>query len=114
MPSLNRGLKETGNGGMVKMKMVIIVYNEAIDAEVMDSLAECAIKNYTKITGVFGRGDKSGTHFGTDIWPGRNNLLYVACDDAGCKKILTSVAQLRKTLASEGLKAFVWELESVT
>ena len=60
------------------MKMVMLVYNEALDNEVMEILDSCAVKNYTKITEVFGCGASSGTHLGTDIWPGRNNLLYVA------------------------------------
>ncbi|MFH1440969.1 MAG: PG0541 family transporter-associated protein, partial [Candidatus Omnitrophota bacterium] len=60
------------------MKMVMVVYNEAIDMEVMEILESCALKNYTKVTGVYGRGETSGVHLGSDVWPGRNNILYVA------------------------------------
>ena len=96
------------------MKMVMIVYNEALDNEVMEILGYCAMKNYTKITGVFGCGISSGTHSGTDIWPGRNNLLYVACEEKESKKIIASVKEIRKSLGAEGIKAFLMPLEEMT
>jgi len=96
------------------MKMVMIVYNEAMDMEVMEGLGHCEVKNYTKITGVFGKGATSGTHLGNDIWPGRNNMLYIACQEAEAKQILSCVKELRKTLGHEGIKAFVLPLEELT
>lgn len=96
------------------MKMVMITYNEAIDTEVMEALEHCALKNYTKISGVFGRGTTSGTHLGNDIWPGRNNILYVACEEKSAKQMLTKVRELRKKLGREGIKAFVLSVEEVT
>ncbi|MBU4251953.1 MAG: hypothetical protein KKC39_06255 [Candidatus Omnitrophica bacterium] len=96
------------------MKMVMITYNEALDNEVMEILGDCALKNYTKITGVFGCGTSSGTHLGTDIWPGRNNILYVACEEVVGKQIIVSVRQLRKSLGAEGVKAFLMPLEETT
>ena len=96
------------------MKMVILAYNEALDNEVMEILESCLMKNYTKITGVFGCGTSSGTHLGTDIWPGRNNILYVACEETVGKKIIAAVRQLRKSLGVEGLKAFLMPIEEIT
>jgi nitrogen regulatory protein PII len=96
------------------MKMVMVVYNEAVDNEVMEILESCALKNYTKVTGVFGCGASSGTHLGTDIWPGRNNILYVACEEAVGKKIIVAVRQLRKSLGAEGIKAFLMPVEELT
>jgi hypothetical protein len=96
------------------MKMVMISYNEAIESEVMDSLAGCALKNYTKITDTYGSGLTSGTHLGNDIWPGKNNILYVACEDREAKQLLFRVKELRKTLGAEGVKAFLLPLEDMT
>lgn len=92
----------------------MLVYNEALDNEVMEILENCLMKNYTKLTGVFGCGTSSGTHLGTDIWPGRNNILYVACEEAVGKKIIASVKQVRKNLGVEGIKAFLMPLEDLT
>ncbi len=95
-------------------KMVMISYNEAIDAEVMEILTECALKNYTKVLGVFGRGTTSGVHLGNDIWPGRNNILYVACENQDAKKLLAKIKDARKTLGTEGIKAFILSIEELT
>lgn len=96
------------------MKMVMISYNEAIDDEVMEALGNCSLKNYTRVTEVFGKGTASGTHLGNDIWPGRNTILYVACDPAHAKQLLACVRELRASLGSEGIKAFSWNLEDIT
>jgi len=96
------------------MKMVMIAYNEAIDDEVMVTLQDCAIKNYTKISGVFGKGATSGTHLGDDIWPGRNNILYVSCQENEADQLVSRVRELRKKMGKEGVKAFVWGLDEVT
>lgn len=91
--------------------MAMIVYNEALDDEVMEALNKCASNNYTKVTGVFGKGNASGTHLGNDIWPGRNNILYIACEEKEAKELLSAVNSLRKNLGKEGVKAFVLPLE---
>ena len=96
------------------MKMVMISYNEAIDIEVMETLESCALKDYTKIEGTYGRGFASGTHLGTDVWPGRNNILYVACPEKEAGQLFSSIIMLRKRLGKEGIKAFVWNLENIT
>ena len=95
-------------------KMVMIVYNEAINMEVMEVLGNCGLKNYTKITGVFGKGTTSGTHLGNDVWPGRNNILYVACEEKETKQLLFCIRELRKKLGYEGIKAFLLPVEEVT
>ena len=96
------------------MKMVMITYNEAIDQEVMEALGQCGIKNYTKIFAAYGKGETSGTHLGDDIWPGRNNILYVVCKEDEAKKLLSVINTLRKTLGKEGVKAFVLPVEDLT
>jgi len=95
-------------------KMVMISYNEAIDAEVMEVLAGCGLKNYTKILATFGRGTTSGVHLGNDIWPGRNNILYIACEEKEAKEILSCIKELRKKLGKEGIKAFILPVEEAT
>ncbi|MBU0547212.1 MAG: hypothetical protein KJ710_04445 [Candidatus Omnitrophica bacterium] len=96
------------------IKMVMLIYNEAIDDEIMETLESCGLENYTKIKEVFGKGATSGAHLGSDVWPGRNNILYVACRDAEVKQILICTNALRKELGKEGVKAFSWNIEEVT
>jgi len=92
----------------------MLVYNEAIDDEVTEVLNSCSLENYTKIKGVFGKGVSSGTHLGDDIWQGRNNILYVACQEAEAKQLFVCVNSLRKKLGKEGVKAFSWNIEQIS
>jgi len=94
--------------------MVMVVYNESIDLEVMEMLDKCGLCNYTKIKEAYGKGKTSGSHFGDDIWPGRNNILYVACSDKEAKVVLELVRNLRNSLGEEGIKAFSWDLNEIT
>jgi hypothetical protein len=97
------------------LKMVMVVYNEAIESDIVEALEkDCAMKSYTKIPGVFGRGSTSGTHLGNDIWPGRNNILYVACEEKQAKQIIACVRSLKSKLGHEGIKAFLLALEEAT
>jgi len=96
------------------MKMLMIVYNEALDNEVMEILENCVMKNYTKVSQVFGRGASSGTHLGNDIWPGLNNILYVVCEEAQAKEMLSGVRILKSKVGHEGVKAFVLPIEEIS
>jgi len=95
------------------MKMAIVVYNEAVDEEVMEMLITLGISSYTKINGVHGKGGSSGAHFGTDIWPGLNNLLYIACSAEQAESLLTGVGALREKIRHEGVKIFVLPLDKM-
>lgn len=97
-----------------ELRMVMISYNEAIDDDVIDILKNCNIKNYTKIVGTFGSGNSSGIHLGDDIWPGRNNILYIACEEAVARQLMIAVKEVRKKLSKEGIKAFILPLEEIS
>ena len=99
---------------MPSMNMVMIVYNEAAEGEVMDVLKGCGLENYTKLLGVYGKGASSGTHLGNDVWPGRNNLMYIACPQEKAKNLLTCIRGLRRKIGRDGVKAFVLPLEEMT
>ena len=96
------------------IKMVMVVYNEAIDSEVMDAFQRCGLKHYTKVVAVYGSGQSSGIHLGDDIWPGRNNILYVVCSKEESISLLAKVKDLRKSVGREGVKAFVLPVEDLT
>ena len=96
------------------LKMVMISYNSAIEIEVIEILEKSGIKNYTKWTGVHGKGQKSGSHFGSEIWPGINCVILSATQEENAGRLLASIRQLRTKLGKEGVKAFVWSLEEIT
>lgn len=99
---------------MTELKMVMISYNEAVDLEIMEALSSCGLKNYSKVMGVFGRGESSGAHLGNDIWPGRNNMVYVSCPDEAAGKLMKAIRDLRQKIGSEGVKAFLLPVEEIT
>lgn len=96
------------------MKMAVIVYNEAIDEEIMSALESCCINSFTKWQRVLGRGKSSGAHFDSGVWPGANNVCMAVIEDGKVAAILTQIKSLRKTLGKEGIKAFVLPVENLT
>ncbi|MFA5362170.1 MAG: PG0541 family transporter-associated protein [Candidatus Omnitrophota bacterium] len=95
------------------MKMVMIVYNEAIDDEVMGALTASGIENFTKWQRVLGQGKISGPHLDSSVWPGVNNVCMTVVEDGKVKPLLEQVKGLRKHLGKEGVKAFVLPVEEV-
>ncbi len=96
------------------MKMIMIVFNEAMEEEVLETLQNCRLRNFTRLNDVQGKGTSSGAHFGTDIWPGLNNLLFVAANEDDARQLTHCINQLRREMGSEGIKAFLWNLEEIT
>ncbi len=96
------------------MKMLMISYNSAINSDVMESLKCCGIENFTKWTQVQGKGRTSGPHFGNEIWPGENSVIFAAVEDNKVEELLPRIRELRSKLGKAGVKAFVWSLEEIT
>jgi len=96
------------------MKAVLIVHNVAIDEQVNEILVSVGVDCYTKLTNTLGKGRLSEPHLNTDVWPGVNYGTFVVTEKLKAKQILENVRQLRKKLGSEGVKAFMWEIEDIT
>ena len=96
------------------MKAVLIVHNEAIDKDVNEALDSVGISCYTKFTNVLGKGELSEPHLNTDVWPGTNYCTFVVTDQAKSREIMDKVRQMQEKLGSEGLKAFMWEIDDTT
>jgi len=96
------------------MKAVLIVHNAAIDEEVNEALASIGIKCYTKFTNTLGRGEISEPHLNSDIWPGINYGTFVVTEQPKAKEIMQQVRLMREKLGTEGIKAFMWEIDDIT
>ena len=96
------------------MKMAMISYNSAIETEVMEVMENCGVENFTRWRQVQGKGEISGAHFGTDVWPGENSVIFTAIADEKVKDLVKCIVKLRLKLGKEGVKAFVWDLLEVT
>jgi nitrogen regulatory protein PII len=95
------------------MKLVFIVYNAAIDEDVMEALARLGIEEYTKWPRLTGQGKTSGPHLDSAVWPGVNSALLIATDETEAQNLLKEVRSLKKKLAHEGIKAFLFPLEEI-
>ena len=93
--------------------MVMLIYNEAIDEEVLDSLQSCCIEHFTKWQRVLGKGQVSEPHLDTNVWPGANNVCIAVVDDKKVPPILSKIKELRQNLGKEGIKAFVLPVEEI-
>jgi nitrogen regulatory protein PII len=96
------------------MKAVLIVHNVAIDEEVSEALESAGINCYTKFTNTLGKGEISEPHLNTDVWPGTNCGTLVVTDKAKAKEVMDKVRRMRQTRDTEGIKAFMWEIDDVT
>jgi len=96
------------------MKAVLIVHNVAIDGEVNEAVESAGITCYTKFTNTLGKGELSEPHLNTDVWPGINYGTLVVTGEAKAKALMDGVRKLREKLASEGVKAFMWEIDELT
>jgi nitrogen regulatory protein PII len=96
------------------MKAVLIVHNAVIDTEVNEMLKSVGIECYTKFPNALGRGSLSEPHLDTEVWPGVNCGTLVVVADDRARAAMDAVRQLRETLGSEGIKAFLWPIEEIT
>lgn len=94
--------------------MIFIMYNIAINEEVMQILKNEGIEEYTRWERVTGCGKTSGPHLGNHIWPAVNSVLAVALEDDKKDKLIKQIKELRKKLGREGIKAFVLPVEEIT
>ena len=96
------------------MQMLMISFNRAISSEVMEILEKSGITGYTRWNQVQGKGKTSGSHFGTEVWPGENSVIFASAEDNQAETILLEVKDLRSRLGREGIKAFSWNLKAIT
>lgn len=96
------------------MKLVFLVYNAAIDEDVMEALESLGIEEYTKWPRLTGKGKSSGPHLDSATWPGVNSALLIATDNDKALSLLKEVRSLKEKLTHEGIKAFLLPLEEIS
>lgn len=93
------------------MKMVLVIYDAGIDEDLRGVLDEAQIDEYTKMVGATGTG-RTGHRFGTPIWPGTNNLLWIALPDARVATLVMQLDALKKSYVKPpALQVFVFPVE---
>lgn len=95
------------------MKGIFLVFNAAIEEEVMQALEKLGIECYTKFPDLHGKGRHSDPHLDTYIWPGTNHGLFMALEEEKKEELLAEIEALKLQYAKEGIKVFVFPLEAM-
>lgn len=74
--------------------MLIIVYDAGIDEAVTEIIENLGLPGYTKVFGAHGVGG-TGRKFGNPIWPGVNNLLYIAVAPEQAEQVRRALRDLQ-------------------
>jgi nitrogen regulatory protein PII len=98
------------------MKMLWVIYSEALDEEIITALEAAGVECFTRWTGVHGRGKKAGPRMDTTVWPGANNAAMFVLDDATAAKAMDVIRVIRAKAGAEGIsaKAFLMSVEEKT
>jgi hypothetical protein len=85
---------------------VFIIYDRAIDEEILETLSACCIEKYTRWHDASGVG-ASGPHLGDHIWPALNNVMMAVVEAEKKDEILGKVRALQEEFPFVGLRAVV-------
>lgn len=85
---------------------VLLLYDRAIDEEVLDALTACCIEHYTRWHDVSGVGS-TGPHLGDHVWPAMNNAMMSVVPAGQVESVLARVKELQAEFPFTGLRAVV-------
>lgn len=95
------------------MKAILITYNQALTEKVEETLDRLFIRGYTQWTNVKGRGTTKGEpHMGTHTWPALNTAVLTVIKDDEANRLLEEMDKLKQSAEEQGLRAFVWNIET--
>jgi len=94
------------------MKMIMAVYNVAVDDDVMEAVTEAGVCCFTKFPRALGKGKRSGPRLDNHVWPGANSVTLMVVPDEKAPAVMAALARLRESVgATEGVKAFLLNVE---
>lgn len=95
------------------MKAIFISYNQALTDRIMSILNKHSVRGFTKWALTEGRGSVNGEpHYGTHAWPSMNSSIIAITDEGKVENVLKSLRELDAQTEQQGLRAFVWNVES--
>ena len=96
------------------MTAVFIVFNQAITDKVENALELAQIKGFSKWNEMAGSGSNEGEpHLGSHTWPALNSGILIVLEDEKVKTLLNLVEQINKIAETQGIHAFVWNIETM-
>jgi nitrogen regulatory protein PII len=96
------------------MKAILIVFNQAHTERVEYLFDKLDIKGFTRWTEIIGRGSVDGPpHMNTHTWPEQNSASLTVVEDEKVDPVLDAVRKLDEVNKDVGIRAFVWNIESM-
>lgn len=96
------------------MKAIFLTYNQAYNEEIAEVLESFGQKGYTRWQEVQGRGTSTGIpRMGSHAWPEMNNAIFTVVEDSLVQDILEEIRRRDETAPALGLRAFVWNIETI-
>jgi hypothetical protein len=97
-----------------QMKAVFIVYNQAQTEKVEYLFDKLDIRGFTRWTDLTGRGSVDGPpHMATHTWPEQNTARLAVVEAGAVEAILEGVRKLDEVNKDVGIRAFVWNVETM-
>lgn len=76
------------------MKLLTIIYDSSVEASMAELLDALELTGLTRIYDVFGRGGR-GPKANTPVFPGTNNLVYVALPTEDVARVHRAIRRLQ-------------------
>ena len=93
------------------MKMIFIIYTNAVDEEMVEVVKKYA-GGYTKFNGVQGEGNGE-PHLGSHVWPGMNNCIMTVIDPKHEKTLVKEINALEEMFSGISIRMFVMPVQSI-
>ena len=95
------------------MKLLMLIYDSGIEEAMLELTQKLELPGYTQVVGAHGEGG-TGRKFGDPVWPGMNNVLYVALPDERVADVCRAVEELKGSYRLKpGITTLVVPLEEV-
>ena len=92
--------------------LLLIVYDRAVDADLMQRLEALGIEGYTKLHDAEGKGGQ-GIKRGAPVFPGLNHLLFIATTPEKAATIAQTLRAMQDEYAVKpGIT--IWQLPALT
>ncbi len=96
------------------MKSVHIIYPETVHDELLSLMKKIGVGAYSIIPELYGRGYSTEPRFNDHIWPGKNQMMLIVCDEGSAVVILEKLELLREAFPHEGILGYSFEIDAIT
>lgn len=77
------------------MKAVTVLFNIAIEEEVLETVRKAGIRHFTQWPRVLGQGPHTGPRMDNHVWPGANAALQMIVGDPEAAPLMDALQALR-------------------